>query len=788
MATTMKKIVLGVDLPDYKQKKKAFKALSNLSGIDSVTMDTRALKMTVIGCVDPVDVVCKMRKLWFTVHIITVALSEEKKDDKKTEKKPELKKLELPYPYPGYDYTVPLPVESFTLEFLNRITNDFSEERIIDRGRYGGIYKGVLDNGKCIAVKKLHLKPGIEEEFNNEFNKLKRIQHQNTIRLVGYCHHVAQVPVEHNGEYVSARVEERALCFEYLEGQSLDKHLSNEPCGLDWYICYKIIRGICEGLQYLHKGLEHPIYHLDLKPTNILLNDHMIPRIGGFGLSLFDSLETNNISEDMETSVYMPPEYIDKQQISPKFDVFSLGVIIIQIMAGKESYSKYADTPPEEFIQLVHGLWAKRVPETSWRYASREVRACIEIALKCVKSDRVMRPTITEIVDKLNKIYIAEGSSIDQLYRTREFTLEFLERITNNFSMQNIVGRGGFGVIYKGVLDNGEEVAVKKLHPMAWIGDRQLFKNELNNLMKVQHKNIVRLVGYCNHTTQILVEYNGKLVAASVEQRALCLEYLQGLSLDKHLSDEACRLDWDTCYKIIKGICEGLHYLHNGSDHPIYHLDLKPENILLDKDMMPKIGDFGLSRLFDSVETYITQSENVTGTRGYMPPEYIHRQTISPKFDVFSLGVIIIRMMAGTKGYFDCVDTPPEEFIKLVHGNWRKRLQAATMSSYYASQEVRTCIEIALRCVDHDRAKRPTIAQIVNELSNIGTAKNSPAGQSNHEEDIHDSCVHSEFKFTAWRASLLFTHFKYWLPLLVALVALFLAWPRLCPESWCRET
>lgn len=148
-----------------------------------------------------------------------------------------------------------------------------------------------------------------------------------------------------------------------------------------------------------------------------------------------------------------------------------------------------------------------------------------------------------------------------------------------------------------------------------------------------------------------------------------------------------------------------------------------------------------------------------------MPPEYIHRQTISPKFDVFSLGVIIIRMMAGKKGYFDCVDTPPEEFIKLVrkindtwkpffctnnllyltavyaclflhyilivqvHGNWRKRLQATTMSSYYASQEVRTCIEIALRCVDHDRAKRPTIAQIVNELSNIGTAKSSAAGQ-----------------------------------------------------------
>jgi hypothetical protein len=91
------------------------------------------------------------------------------------------------------------------------------------------ILQGIFDNGKCMAVKKLNLKPGIiEEDFRNEFNKLMRIQHQNTtIRLVGYCHHVAQVPAEHNGEYVSARVEERALCFEYLEGHSLDTHISS---------------------------------------------------------------------------------------------------------------------------------------------------------------------------------------------------------------------------------------------------------------------------------------------------------------------------------------------------------------------------------------------------------------------------------------------------------------------------------------------------------------------------------------------------------------------------------
>jgi len=125
--------------------------------------------------------------------------------------------------------------------------------------------------------------------------------------------------------------------------------------------------------------------------------------------------------------------------------------------------------------------------------------------------------------------------------------------------------------------------------------------------MRLQHQNIIRLVGYCYEIAHKVMEYNGQYVYAGAEERALCFEYLQGGSLDKHLSDESSGLGWHTRYKIIKGICEGLHYLHNGSKDPIYHLDLKPANILLDKDMVPKIGDFGLSRLFDSTLTCTTK-------------------------------------------------------------------------------------------------------------------------------------------------------------------------------------
>ncbi|KAM3280135.1 hypothetical protein ACQJBY_047118 [Aegilops geniculata] len=187
----------------------------------------------------------------------------------------------------------------------------------------------------------------------------------------------------------------------------------------------------------------------------------------------------------------------------------------------------------------------------------------------------------------------------------REFKFEFLQRITNNFSEDHIIGHGAFGVVYKGVLDSGEEIALKKLNNMG-LDDKE-FTNEYNNIIRAQHKNIVQFVGYCYRQEPRCVMHNGQYVFALEAERIRCFEYLHGGNLESHLSDEEpCSLDWQTCYKIIKGVCEGLNYLHNGHKNSIYHLDLKPANILLDNNLMPKIGDFGISRIFPSRKTSIT--------------------------------------------------------------------------------------------------------------------------------------------------------------------------------------
>ncbi|VAI93861.1 unnamed protein product [Triticum turgidum subsp. durum] len=177
-----------------------------------------------------------------------------------------------------------------------------------------------------------------------------------------------------------------------------------------------------------------------------------------------------------------------------------------------------------------------------------------------------------------------------------------LEKITDYFSDQLIIGRGGFAVVYKAVLDNGV-LDVKKLsnthmyeEQFLIMGEVEcLIKGEVECLMKVKHKNIVRFLGYCADTQGNISDYKGKMVMADVHQRLLCFEYLPKGSLDS-----PGELNWRKRYDMIKGICEGLHYLHQNN---ILHLDLTPGNILLDEDMMPKITDFGLSRCFEEDQT-----------------------------------------------------------------------------------------------------------------------------------------------------------------------------------------
>ncbi|XP_066339283.1 G-type lectin S-receptor-like serine/threonine-protein kinase SRK [Miscanthus floridulus] len=227
---------------------------------------------------------------------------------------------------------------------------------------------------------------------------------------------------------------------------------------------------------------------------------------------------------------------------------------------------------------------------------------------------------------EVNKYNFLEQMLLDANQKPTDLPLSLLKTITNNFSEDRKIGSGGFAVVYEGILHSGS-VSVKRLS-QAINMDENNFNKEVTNLVK--HQNVVRFVGYCADTQGKVEKYGGKMVMADVQQRLLCFEFLPNGSLDKHINNG---LEWRTCYQIIKGLCHGLHYLHQQN---IVHLDLKPANILLDCNMVPKISDFGLSRCFEEKQTRAVTAE-VVGTLGYMAQEFINSGVITIKSDIIIL-------------------------------------------------------------------------------------------------------------------------------------------------------
>ncbi|KAM3310202.1 hypothetical protein ACQJBY_031095 [Aegilops geniculata] len=290
-----------------------------------------------------------------------------------------------------------------------------------------------------------------------------------------------------------------------------------------------------------------------------------------------------------------------------------------------------------------------------------------------------------------------EQMLVDEAAEPKALPLSLLEDITCDFSHGQEIGSGGFAVVYKGILGN-RAVAVKRLSK-AYMHEKE-FHREVQCLMQVKHKNIVRFLGYCADTQGNMARYNGKLVMADVHQRLLCFEYIPKGSLDKYIID-AYR-EWGTCYKIIKGICEGIQYLH---ENRIIHLDLKPANILLNDNMEPKITDFGLSRYFDENQSRDI-TKNISGTMGYLAPELREGGVIARSADLYSLGVIVIEILTGQKGYQSIGD---------VLESWSDRLEGSQRDTL--CEQIRVCYEIALECRDFNPEKRPASARdIINRF------------------------------------------------------------------------
>ncbi|KAG8059030.1 hypothetical protein GUJ93_ZPchr0002g25281 [Zizania palustris] len=284
------------------------------------------------------------------------------------------------------------------------------------------------------------------------------------------------------------------------------------------------------------------------------------------------------------------------------------------------------------------------------------------------------------------------------------YTLKELEMATEMFADENVIGEGGYGIVYHGVLENGTQIAVKNLLNNRGQAEKE-FKVEVEAIGRVRHKNLARLLGYC----------------AEGNQRMLVYEYVDNGNLEQWLHGDVgpvSPLSWDHRLKIILGTAKGLMYLHEGLEPKVVHRDVKSSNILLDKHWNAKLSDFGLAKLLGSERSYVTT--RVMGTFGYVAPEYAGTGMLNETSDVYSFGILIMEIISGRVPVD--YNRPPGE-VNLV--DWLKTMVSTRnsegvvdpkMPQKPTSRALKKALLVALRCVDPDARKRPKIGHVIHML------------------------------------------------------------------------
>ncbi|CAK9137814.1 unnamed protein product [Ilex paraguariensis] len=306
------------------------------------------------------------------------------------------------------------------------------------------------------------------------------------------------------------------------------------------------------------------------------------------------------------------------------------------------------------------------------------------------------------------------------------FTLKEMEEATCSFSDENLVGKGGFGRVYKGTLRSGEVVAIKKMElpPFKLAEGEQEFRVEVDILSRLEHPNLVSLIGYC----------------ADGKQRFLVYEYMQKGNLQDHLNGIGeVKMGWPLRLKVALGAARGLAYLHSSSSVgiPIIHRDFKSTNILLNTNYEAKISDFGLAKLMpEGQETCVTA--RVLGTFGYFDPEYTLTGKLTLQSDVYAFGVVLLELLTGRRAV-DLNQGPYDQNLVLQvrhilndKKKQRKVIDPEMSRSSYTMESIAMFANLASRCVRIESIERPSMAECVKELQLIFHTNSKGLGMTMH--------------------------------------------------------
>ncbi|CAI9287175.1 unnamed protein product [Lactuca saligna] len=605
---------------------------------------------------------------------------------------------------------LPQQFRQFTLSEIHSATQNFDESLVIGRGGFGMVYKGTITDGATdlvAAIKRLDSTSNQGAvEFRAEVEMLSKLRHCHLVSLIGYCN---------DGQ-------EMILVYEYMSHGTLADHLHKFQSPLTWVRRLKICLGAARGLDHLHTGagIKHGVIHRDVKSSNILLDDSWAAKISDFGLSKLGPI--NQPSTYVNTFVkgtfgYLDPVYFATGRLTRKSDVYAFGVVLFEVLSGKQAVDSNLD---EEHWGLVN--WAQEALKggrlkqiVDHTITDRILPKCLKefgwLANRCLHNNPKQRPTMSDVVvslesvlsqqDKPNytlhppgmKIFgnkvpmflssfsgdksVGSKRSLELYFDTiggenrilRRFDFQTIVDATENFSDSNRISGWGCGSVYKGRLQNGQGVSIDRYNSDSKYQD---YKNEVALLVKLEHENLLKLLGYSIKGTQVFLVYESALYA----------------SLECLINDVKCTvLDWNKRNKIILGVASVLLYLHQNN---VIH-DLGRQTGLI-------------------ASKWITN----TGRMGYIAPEVHQTGRLSTKADVYSFGVLILVTVTGYTIHNPRGNMTFERYV-YAWTNWLEGPSSDIIDPriHVDSSTITRVIHIGWLCVQEDPTNRPTMEEVV---------------------------------------------------------------------------